>query len=66
MDFVERMNQAMDYIESRLGDEIEPGELARIMACPLAVFQRSFIQITGIPVSEYISGADEGYRLCQV
>ena len=54
MDFVERMNRVMDYIEERLGEGIEPGEIARIMACPFAVFQRSFIQITGIPVSEYV------------
>ncbi len=54
MDFVERMNRAMDYIESCLGDEVQPEEIARIMACPFSVFQRSFIQITGIPVSEYV------------
>lgn len=54
MDFVERMNRAMDYIESCLGEEINPQEIARIMACPFTVFQRSFIQITGIPVSEYV------------
>jgi len=54
MDFVERMNRAMDYIEECLGDEICPEEIARIMACPFSQFQRSFMQITGIPVSEYI------------
>ncbi len=54
MDFVERMNRAMDYIEGCLGEEINTQEIARIMACPFAVFQRSFIQITGIPVSEYV------------
>ena len=54
MDFVERMNQAMDFIESRLGSEIDPDEIARIMACPFELFQRSFMQITGISVSEYV------------
>ena len=54
MDFVERMNRAGEYIEDHLGDDMEPGEIARIVACPFAVFQRSFIQITGIPVSEYV------------
>ena len=54
MEFVERMNRAMDYIESSLGDRVLPGEIARIMACPFSVFQRSFMQITGIPVSEYV------------
>ena len=54
MDFVERMNRVMDYIDSCLGDEMLPEEIAKIMACPFSQFQRSFIQITGIPVSEYV------------
>ena len=54
MDFVERMNRAMDYMEHHLGDDISTEEIAQIMACPFSQFQRSFIQITGIPVSEYI------------
>ncbi len=54
MDFVERLNQVTDYMEGCLGGEIAPGEIAKIMACPFSVFQRSFIQLTGIPVSEYV------------
>ena len=54
MDYVERMNKAVEYMEGYLVDEIFAGEIARIMACPFSLFQRSFIQITGIPVSEYM------------
>lgn len=54
MQWVDRMNQAMDYIEESLTGEISTAEIARIMACPYSVFQRSFAPITGMPLSEYI------------
>ncbi|MFD3449921.1 helix-turn-helix domain-containing protein [Microbacteriaceae bacterium 4G12] len=54
MDWVNRMNEAIDYVESHLKSEIDSNEISRIMACPFTTFQRSFIQITGIPLSEYI------------
>lgn len=54
MDWVDRMNEAICYVEENLNSEIVPEEISRIMACPFATFQRSFIQITGIPLSEYI------------
>lgn len=54
MDWVDRMNAALDYVEGHLNCEIEPEEISKIMACPFSVFQRSFTQITGIPLSEYI------------
>lgn len=54
MEWVDRMNQAMDYLESQLTGEIEPEVIGRIMACPYAVFQRSFGPITGMSLSEYL------------
>lgn len=54
MDWADRMNEAIDYVESHLNSEIDPEEISRILACPFAAFQRSFIQITGVPLSEYI------------
>ena len=54
MDWTSRMNQAMDYVEDHLDGDIDPGRVAQIMACPFEVFQRAFIQITGVPLSEYI------------
>lgn len=54
MQWVDRMNQIIDYIEAHLTEEIDPAAISRIMACPYAVFQRSFAPITGIQLSEYI------------
>ncbi len=54
MDWVDRMNEAVGYVEDHLDGEINPDKIAEIMACPFPVFQRSFTQITGIPLSEYI------------
>ncbi len=54
MEWVERMNRAMDYLEAHLAGDWEPEEIARIMACPYAVFQRSFAPITGVRLSEYL------------
>lgn len=54
MDWVDRMNQAVDYVENNLNQEIDFEEINRIMGCPFRVFQQSFTQITGISLSEYI------------
>ncbi|SDY31282.1 AraC family transcriptional regulator [Evansella caseinilytica] len=54
MEWVDRMNIVIDYVENHLNSEIDSEEISRMMACPFTVFQRSFIQITGIPLSEYI------------
>lgn len=54
MEWVNRMNQAIDYVENNLNQEIDYEEISRIMGCPFSVFQRSFTQITGISLSEYV------------
>jgi AraC family transcriptional regulator len=54
MEWVDRMNAVIEYVENHLCDEISPEEVSRIIASPYAVFQRSFVQITGITLSEYI------------
>jgi AraC family transcriptional regulator len=54
MDWVGRMNQAVSYVEDHLSQDIDPDEIARIMACPFSVFQRFFIHISGTPLSEYV------------
>lgn len=54
MEWVERMNQAISYVENHLYDEIDSEEISRIMACPFVIFQRFFIQFTETPLSEYI------------
>lgn len=54
MDWTQRMNAVMDYVEKNLRGEISEQEVARIMGCPYSAFQSSFSQITGISFSEYI------------
>lgn len=54
MEWVDRMNNVIDYVEDHLCDKISPNEISRIIASPYSVFQRSFAQITGVSLSEYI------------
>jgi AraC family transcriptional regulator len=54
MDWVDRMNNVIDYVEDHLNSDIDYEEISKIMCCPFSVFQRSFTQITGITLSEYI------------
>lgn len=54
MDWLNRMNQAIDYIEDNLSEEISYGHAARIACCSVFHFQRMFAYIAGVPLSEYI------------
>ncbi|MDF2921170.1 MAG: AraC family transcriptional regulator [Paenibacillaceae bacterium] len=54
MDWLERMNNAMEYIETNLADDISYEKIAQIACCSTYHFQRMFPYITGITLSEYI------------
>lgn len=54
MEWIERLNEAMDYIEKNICGEINSEELGRICCCSSYHFQRMFGFIAGIPLSEYI------------
>lgn len=54
MEWVERMNRTLDYLESTLCGDVRPEEISRLMACPYTVFQRMFGPLTGIQLSEYL------------
>lgn len=54
MDWLIRMNNAMNYIESNLANEISYEKVAQIACCSTYHFQRMFSFITDIPLSEYI------------
>lgn len=54
MDWLDRMNTAMDYIELYLTDTIEYKQLAKIVCCSVYHFQRMFSFISGVTLSEYI------------
>lgn len=54
MEWIERLNQAIGYIEEHLKDDIDYGQLAKIACCSSYHFQRMFTYMAGIPLSEYI------------
>lgn len=54
MDWVENLNQAMNYIERHLTEKIDMEEISRITLCPIGIFQRFFVLATGITLAEYI------------
>ncbi len=54
MEWIERLNEAIGYIEEHLTGEIDPEQLGRIACCSSYHFQRMFTYMAGIPLSEYI------------
>ncbi|HJB67735.1 MAG TPA: AraC family transcriptional regulator, partial [Candidatus Fournierella excrementigallinarum] len=54
MDWIERLNEAIGYIEENLTGEIEYEKLGQIACCSAYHFQRMFAYIAGMPLSEYI------------
>src|SRR4030043_446739 len=53
MEWSERMNAALDYIEDNLAGEIDFTEAARRAACSTFHFQRIFFAINGLTPVEY-------------
>ncbi len=54
MEWVERLNESMRYIEEHLTDEIDHEELGRIACCSAYHFQRMFTYMAGVSLAEYI------------
>lgn len=54
MEWIERLNQSMHYIEEHLTDEIDYEELGRTACCSAYHFQRMFTYMAGVTLSEYI------------
>lgn len=54
MDWIDRLNASIDYIELHLGDEIDLEEVARVASCSSYHYQRMFSYMAEITISEYI------------
>ena len=54
MEWIERLNSAINYIEEHLTDEIDNEKLGKIACCSAYHFQRMFTYMAGMPLSEYI------------
>jgi AraC family transcriptional regulator len=53
MEWSERMNAAIDYIESNLDNGIDFNEAAKLACCSIFHFQRMFFAIIGVTPAEY-------------
>lgn len=54
MEWLDRLNAALSYIEDNLGQAPDYDALARIACCSSYHFQRMFAYLSGMPLSEYI------------
>ena len=54
MEWIQRLNEAIGYIEENLAGEIDYEQLGRIACCSSYHFQRMFSYMAGMPLSEYI------------
>ena len=54
MEWIDRLNSAIRYMQEHLTDEIDYEQLGRIACCSSWHFQRMFSYMAGIPLSEYI------------
>lgn len=54
MEWIERLNSAVNYMEEHLTEAIDYGDIAKIACCSTYHFQRMFSYMADIPLSEYI------------
>ena len=54
MEWIDRLNDAITYIEEHLTEKIDYEQLGQIACCSSYHFQRMFAYMAGVPLSEYI------------
>ncbi|GAU76652.1 AraC family transcriptional regulator [Fusibacter sp. 3D3] len=54
MEWIERLNDAIKYIEENVVNDVDLDEVAKIACCSTYHFQRMFSYMADIPLSEYI------------
>jgi len=54
MEWLNKMNDAIDYIEANINEKIDYTQAASIACCSLSRFQNMFLFIVGITPSEYV------------
>ena len=54
MDWLKRLNEAMEYIEKNLEGKPDPEQTAKIACCSVFHFQRMFSYMADMPLSEYV------------
>lgn len=54
MEWIERLNKAINYIEEHITEEIDYEQVAKVACCSTYHFQRMFAYMVNVPLSEYI------------
>lgn len=54
MEWIKHLNNTIEYIETHLNDKIDYDHLADLAHCPPYHFQKMFLYMTNISISEYI------------
>ena len=54
MQWLERLNESLDYIEGNLEKGPVTAEAAKIACCSAYHYQRMFSYLAGVPLSEYV------------
>ena len=54
MEWLQRLNESLNYLEEHIADTIAYEEAARIACCSTFHYQRMFTYIAGMPLSEYV------------
>ena len=54
MEWPERMNAAVDYVEANLAGDIDMEKAARIACCSSFHFRRMFYAFAGVTAAEYV------------
>lgn len=54
MEWLKKLNEALEYIEKNLDGEVQCEKAAQIACCSTCHFQRMFSYMAGVPISEYI------------
>lgn len=54
MEWIERLNKAIKYIEEHITEEIDYDQTAAVACCSTYHFQRMFAYMANVSLSEYI------------
>ena len=54
MEWIDRLNEAINYMEEHLTEEIDYEQVSKIACCSSYHFQRMFAYLANVPLSEYI------------
>ena len=54
MEWIERLNEAINYLEEHITEEIDYEQVSKTACCSSYHFQRMFLYLANVPLSEYI------------